>query len=130
MQVASIDIDRKDSSANRPIVAFIDYLTFHIHHHQDHAILSSILEEISEDLLAVFTALLKLLKAMIVKNTILSTENVMKILSVLEIVASFKSNKIYFGDRLALQNPCTRFVFPISKRLVLLLSTYNHQTNS
>jgi hypothetical protein len=94
---------------NRPVFTFIEYLTSHIHHHQDHGVLSSILEEISEDILLVFTALLKVLRAMMFKNGQMTTENTMKILSILEIIASFKSNKYCFGDRLALQNPCIRY---------------------
>ena len=88
----------------------MDFFTSHIHHHQDHGVLSSILEEIAEELVAVFTGLFKVLKAMMLKNVPMNTENAMRILSALEIITTFKSNKNCFGDRLALQNPCMRYL--------------------
>jgi len=76
-----------------------------MHHNQEQTVINSILEEISDYSVEIFAGLLNFLLGTVTDRVLASNDLTSRILTSVEIVVSFKSNRYNFCDSFSNGNP-------------------------
>lgn len=99
MEISNLLESRESSASSKAAVAFLDCITANLHHHQDQIIIASMLEDLSGDSFILFLRLLKVVEISQKRRDLRFTADYdMKILTVLELIVTFKSAKYTFHE--------------------------------